>query len=283
MSSSAEGYQLIPVQVDGRRLLAARWGSAGRRLAFLLPGAGADHLSLSLQARHLARSGFQVWVLNAAGVGGSEARPGTYGVKDLAADALAVLDQLDSGPAVLLGQSLGSAVAQEMALRQPNRFSHIMLLATWARTDPFLALQFALTQGIVGQGDPAVYGPALLYLIASRPFLNDERNRHGLLRGMFTGRRALPPVELRRQLSVGQDHDTASRLPGLRVPTLVLSGEYDLMIPAVYGEEVASLIPGARHHLVRGPRASHLFHWEMAEQVAPILDHFLGPSRHALP
>ncbi len=259
--------------------MAARWGASGRPLAVLLPGAGADHLSLSLQARHLAGRGFAVWVLNARGVGGSDPGPPASGVLDLAQDALAVLDQLGEGPAVLLGQSLGSAVAQEMALSRPGRFSHLVLLATWARTDPYLALQFRLTQGIVASGDPELYGPALLYLIASRPFLNDDQNRRGLLRGMFTGRRALPSGELGRQLTIGQDHDTASRLSALELPALVLSGEHDLMIRSVYGEEVAALIPGAQHHLLRGPRSSHLFHWEMAEEVAHHLDRFLGPSR----
>ena len=278
MSSSAEGYELIPFQVEGRRLTAARWGASGRPLAILLPGAGADHLSLSLQARHLAGRGYTAWVLNARGVGGSDPAPPASSVPDLAQDALALLGHLEDGPAVLVGQSLGSAVAQEMALGQPGRFKHLVLLATWARTDPYLALQFRLSQGIVASGDPELYGPALLYLIASRPFLNDDQNRRGLLRGMFTGRRALPAAELGHQLTIGQHHDTVSRLRALRLPTLVLSGEHDLMIPAVYGEEVAALIPGAEHHLLRGPRSSHLFHWEMAKEVAHRLDRFLGPS-----
>ncbi|MHB1506085.1 MAG: alpha/beta fold hydrolase [Sulfobacillus sp.] len=267
-----EPGQVVPIAVSGGvTLQAVRYGPARGPVAFLHPGAGADHLTLSLLARHLGQRGYAAWVLNSRGIAGSDTPSDGYNLLQFTADAIAVLEHAGGQPAVVIGQSLGSAVAQQMALARPDLVGSLVLLATWAHSDPFLRYQFSLSQTIVASDTPS----ALLYLIASRPLLNDEPSRRGLERGMFTGRRALAPEMLARQLAIGQDHDSRSVLGSLEVPTLVLSGDHDLMIPAVYGEEVASLIPGSRHHLLCGARASHLFHWEMASEVHQVIDAFV--------
>lgn len=262
----------VPVVLsDGVTLLAYRYGPDTGPVAFLHPGAGSDHLTLSLLARHLGGRGYATWVLNSRGIGGSDAAVDGYHLSQLTADAITVLEQAGGRPALVVGQSLGSAVAQQLALSRPDLVGSLVLLATWAGSDPFMRCQFALSQAIVRSEDPA----SLLYLIASRPLLNDDFSREGLKRGMFTGRRAPSPELLARYLAIGQEHDSAAVLGTVGIPTLVISGDRDLMIPAVYGEEVASLIPAATHHLLSGPRSSHLFHWEMAAEVHELIDNFL--------
>ncbi len=267
----AESGESLPVvSEDGVTLLVQRYGPAGGPVALLHPGAGSDHLTLSLLARHLAGRGYGAWVLNSRGIGGSDRPEGGYHLVQLTADAIAVLEHAGGQRALVIGQSLGSAVAQQVALLRPDLVGSLVLLATWAASDPYLRVQFALSQAMARSEDPS----PLLYLIASRPLLNDQASREGLKRGMFTGRRAPPAEMLATYLAIGQEHDSKGALPSLTVPTLVLSGERDLMIPAVYGEEVAALIPGATHRLLSGPRSSHLFHWEMATEVHALIDDF---------
>ena len=60
--------------------------------------------------------------------------------------------------------------------------------------------------------------------------------------------------------------DTLSRLPILRLPVLVTSGERDIQVPQRYGRAVARAIPGARFHLFEGPQASHCSCFELADE-----------------
>lgn len=264
------------IETGGVTLLVERRGPEGGPIVFLHPGAGADHHALAPQAKFFRALGYTTLCPDSRGLGGSDKPDGGYDVRTMAADALGVLDAYGVRRALLVGQSLGSAICQEVALADPERVRGIVLMASWARTDAFLRLQMSLTQGIVKGAPPDVYGRALLYLVVSRPYVGDGGAAfEGLVRGMFLGRRAPSTQTLLRHLGAGSEHDTAGRLGGLDVPALVLSGERDLMIPAVYGEEAASLLPKGRHVVIRGERSSHLFHWEMAAEVEEELAAFL--------
>lgn len=271
---------LESIEVRGITLAVERRGNLEGPVAFLHPGSGADHHALSPQAKYLASRGYTTLVPDIRGLGASDRPDDGYDVKTLASDGLSILRAFGVKRALLLGQSLGSAVIQEMALSDPSLVSGMVLMATWCRSDAFLRLQFALTQGIVAGQPPEVYAPALLYLIVSRTYVTqDETALKGLLRGMFLGRRSPGRDMLLNHLSAGRDHDTFDRLPVLDVPALVLSGERDLMIPAVYGAETARRLPRGRHVLLTGDRASHLFHWEMQDEVARSIEAFLPSVR----
>lgn len=240
------------------------------------PGAGADHYALLPLTKALGAVGYTTLALDPRGVGGSDRPDGGYDISTLARDALAVLDHYGAKDVVLLGQSLGSAVAQEMALSRKEQFAGLVLLATWSRTDAYLSLQFGLSRALVMAHPPEVYGPALLYLIASRPYMNrPEAEVEGLMRGMFVGRRSPSKEILLKHLSAGWNHDTRDRLPSLDLPALVISGEKDLMILPEYGQETAHALPRGEHVLVRGERSSHLFHWELEAETTEVIRTFV--------
>jgi pimeloyl-ACP methyl ester carboxylesterase len=67
-------------------------------------------------------------------------------------------------------------------------------------------------------------------------------------------------------LHADKTHDATPRLASVKAPTLVATGENDIQVRPDYGREVAALIPGARFHLFRGPRASHCACLEMPEE-----------------
>lgn len=271
-----EGPVQERVRAGDVTLLVERRGPADGPVAFLHPGAGADHHALAPQAKHLHALGYTTLVPDSRGIGGSDRPPDGYDIRTMTEDALAVLDAYRAPNVLLVGQSLGSAIVQEMALADPGRFSGLILMATWCRSDAYLSLQFTLTQALVSAHPPEVYGRALLYLIASRPYLTRSgQDLEGLLKGMFLGRRAPEKASLLAHLGAGRDHDTASRLPALDLPSLVLTGERDLMIPPSYGEETAAILPRARHVRLAGERASHLFHWEMEEEVRAAVSAFV--------
>ncbi len=79
------------------------------------------------------------------------------------------------------------------------------------------------------------------------------------------------------QLQAVMGHDTSARLPELRVPTLVVHGTEDQMLPVENGRLIASLIPGARLEILDG--VGHLFFWERPARSAELV----GEHAAALP
>jgi 3-oxoadipate enol-lactonase len=76
------------------------------------------------------------------------------------------------------------------------------------------------------------------------------------------------PVVTAQLQAVGV-HDTSERLPSLRVPTLVIHGTADRMLPDSNGHMIAGLIPGAQLEILDG--AGHLFFWEQPQHTAELV------------
>ncbi len=245
---------------------------AGPDVALLLPGSGADRMALGLQGRALQAAGLRALSLDYPGLGMSHDLPLPEDLGALADYAFSALDALDVARCHLVGHSLGSALAQEMALRHPERARSIVLLATWGREDPFLALRGRIVETVAGLGFEE-RTELLAYFMASRPFVNALHDGSGAL-GLRASR-AVEDETMRHYLSLVRDPDRLDRLRGLDIPALVIAGEHDLMTPPEYGAEVAQALPQAEFQLLRGERAAHLFHYELGEETNGHIVRFL--------
>lgn len=247
-------------------------------VVLLLPGSGADRMALGLQGRALQAAGLRALSLDYPGLGLSEGMPLPIDLGELSDYAFSVLDALGIERCHLVGHSLGSALAQEMALRAPQRVRSLVLLATWGRLDPYLALRGRIVSQVVRLGYEE--RTALLpYFMASRPLVNAMHGGTGALG--LRGSRAVTDDTMRHYLELSRDPDRLERLRSLRLPALVVAGERDLMTPPEYGREVAEAIPYAQFVLLEGERASHLFHYELGEETNARILSFLQPSAQA--
>jgi pimeloyl-ACP methyl ester carboxylesterase len=169
-------------------------------------------------------------------------------IEDMAGDAIALLDHLDIGGAVLFGLSMGGAIAQTIALDHPERVSALVLACTWARPIEFMRRQSALAELVINAGGPAALVDSTLVRMFTPKFFEVggefiDRMVAALLAegGPELGR----PEILLAQLGAVDKHDVLSRLGDIRVPTLVLGGKVDMMVPYFAQEEIAGAIPGA--------------------------------------
>src|SRR5262249_46554382 len=80
-------------------------------------------------------------------------------------------------------------------------------------------------------------------------------------------------------IDAGIAHDVLRRLPELAVPTLVVAGEADRLIPPWYAEEVGNAIPGTRYCLFRGPHATHALAVELVDEFLDVALAFLREAR----
>jgi 3-oxoadipate enol-lactonase len=195
--------------------------------------------------------GYRVLRYDMRGQGQSAVPEGAYTPELHAQDLRALLEALGIGRYHLLGLSNGGVVAQVFAAQQPSGLQSLILLCTTPRLDPLirakveswrLALEWGGTMGRLRVALPWIWGRAYL---EAHPELGSEAS----LEAMFA---AAPSEEAQRRLIAGflTLDDLRPRLAEVRVPTLVISGEEDLLFPPRYGQEIAQAIPGARHQVL---------------------------------
>lgn len=243
----------------------------------LLGGTGSDHSLWAGHAPELAGR-FRVITPDPRGTGQSTrpADPESYSMRAMAEDAAALLEQLDLGPAHVAGLSLGSAVAMELGAARPELVRSLHLHGAWARSDPWFVAMMEVMEYPARGGDMAGFLALALPCILSRSFVNDRAAVEALTRGFLEDNSHPPSREgVLGHLHADKTHDATPRLAAVRAPTLVATGEQDVQVRPDYGREVAELIPGARFHLVTGPRASHCAILEMPEELLGLTYEFV--------
>ena len=251
---------------DGARIGYLDQGPKGADCVLWLQGLNAPAAAWAVQLAHFGQSCRSIAV-EARGVGKSGAPQGSYTTQELAADAVAVLDVANVPRAHLVGLSLGGAAAQELALAHPERVRTLALLGSFAAQAPrsraLMESWRVLYPAVLPQHRAAWEQQAYAWLFSDK-FWRSESNMRAALR--FAGTQ--PPQSAAGflgQLDAALSHDTRARLPGLKVPTLVLHGALDQLAPLAAGEELARLIPGAQ--LVVLPEVGHAVNLEAQRQV----------------
>ncbi|MEY2532608.1 MAG: hypothetical protein QOF29_518 [bacterium] len=219
---------------------------------------------------------FRVLAFDNRGVGRSARPPGPYSTAQLADDAVAVLDAAGEASAHVYGISLGGMVAQEIALRHPDRVRGLVLGATTPGGERSVAADAATLAFFERRG----HMPAEEAVWASVPYNYGPgtRREHGERIAEDIAQRLRFPIEpepYRAQLAAALGHDTFDRLGGIAAPTLVLHGTEDVMVRPANGRLLAERIRDAR--LLEGPGAGHLYFTD-----APELDRAAGDFLAAL-
>jgi pimeloyl-ACP methyl ester carboxylesterase len=266
---------------------------SSKGVVLLLLGMGGDALFWPPKfVRGFLEAGYQIIRYDHRGTGMSDwveswDRRNPYAVADMAGDVVAVLDALRVERAHLVGLSMGGIVAQEVAIQQPARAASLTLM---------------MTSGFVG--DPDLPGLSTRYLLGSAlkglpilkyRLLGGEKNlikEHIAKHVAALGYDQLDIREwaevvlygLRRRRGINfrgaMQHLTAvtisgSRYEGLKmlhVPTLIVHGTADRVMPVEYGQKLAATIPNAKALWLEG--VGHVFPVpDMPKLIKNITDH----------
>ncbi len=214
---------------------------------------------------------FQCLLYDNRGAGRSQAPLRLTSIPELAADAVRVLDEAGVASAHVIGVSMGGMIAQEMALRFPQRVRGLILGATWAggprairpTLREFGALGVATVTAVRHPGRP-VLAPALF----SPRFRAEEPEQVRALHEHFVRHRARPHGVMAHLLA-SVYHDTYSRLHRIQAPTLVMHGENDAMAPLANARLLAARIPDAELAIV--PGAGHAYALERPRESYELL------------
>jgi pimeloyl-ACP methyl ester carboxylesterase len=230
----------------------------GRETVVLINGLADDLSTWELQVPALVEAGYRVLRFDNRGIGATSKPAGPYSSAQLAADTKGLVDALGISRFHLMGVSMGGMIAQAYALAYPDDLVSLTLACTYAAPGPFCARMFAMW----GDLAPVLGVPFVMRDVTLWAFTVDFfRNREDELAEFETAMRYLdmPVHAYLAQLAVIQNHDTTAELANISVPTLVLAGEQDILIPVALSEELHKAIPDSRWRTTRG---GHACLWE---------------------
>ncbi|MBV9001420.1 MAG: alpha/beta fold hydrolase [Solirubrobacterales bacterium] len=192
--------------------------------------------------------------------------------------ALALLDALGADQAHVVGLSFGGAIAQQIAIRHPQRVRSLVLASSTAGGERYVPAQRAIRDFLGRLAElPAEEG-----LWASVPHLYAATTcrRHAPLIGEDIAHRLTRPLDPRsydRQHAAARAHDPGARLAGIAAPTLVLHGEEDRILPLDNGRRLAEGIAGAR--FVPVPGGAHALPTDAPDSTSELVSFLLAHSR----
>jgi pimeloyl-ACP methyl ester carboxylesterase len=209
------------------------------------------------------------------GAGASSKPDLAWTLEDMAADAVAVLDAVGVRQAHVIGVSMGGMIGQLLALDHAERCGSLTLLSTnfgghevIAPTAEALAL-FRPPRGTTAEA----IARQSLHVLTAPGFA--EGNPEAI--ETLVGYAVAEPTERRAfgaQLQAILGSDRSARVQHIRVPTLVVHGDSDTLIPAANGRALAERIPGSRFELLE--QCGHYPMWEKPERLTELVLAFLA-------
>jgi len=218
---------------------------------------------------------FKVIIFDNRGVGRSDNLEGILSVEIMANDALGLLDALNINQSHILGHSLGGMVAQELTLKFPERVSRLVLYGTSCGGSkaelPSIETQKILTR-LSTRGHTKLLVKKAIPHIFSQKFIEDnpefiETKIDDMLK------MATSPTTFQAQMGAWMRFSSCRKLKVLDIPTLILHGKKDIIVPPGNAKLLAEKIPNAE--VVFFDSSAHMTHTEEPEKFNDALIKFL--------
>jgi 3-oxoadipate enol-lactonase len=216
------------------------------------------------------RHDFDLIAYDHRGVGASSQLDGPVTIREMAQDAAGLLAALELDSAHVLGISMGGMIAQELALAAPERIRTLTLGCTYCGGEGSslaapAALQRLTEAMMSGDRERALRAS---WEINVSPAFADDADAYARFVAIAMRRAVSVPV-IMAQMQACAAHDTNARLGQIELPTLVVHGTVDDLLPVQNGRLIAERIPGAQLEILDD--VGHLFFWERPQLAAELL------------
>jgi 3-oxoadipate enol-lactonase len=247
-------------------------GQRNANTVVLIPGLGLTGSAWAAVADRLADA-YRILTIDPRGAGRSDKPDTEYTVADVAEDLRAILDTANVTDAHVVGLSMGGMIAQDLAIRFPDRVRTLTLLSTYAAPDDWSRRLFEVRKMIIERiGLAEQFRLSILTVSSPLTFRSNPEViasvEHALVDNLPDERAYL------RQLEYCMNHDARDELRKIRIPTLVLTGSEDLLTSPFQGRELAAAIVGAEYREVQG--RSHVLVFEDPDEVVAEVRRFIS-------
>ncbi|MEI7583456.1 alpha/beta hydrolase [Runella sp.] len=204
------------------------------------------------------------------GVGLSDKPVGPYSTAQMADDYAGLLDALQIEKVSVVGCSMGSTIAQQLAIRHPEKVKSLVLMCPWARCDNAAKAIFQHMMHCKARFRPEEFSLYIQQLIYSKASWDNEQVALDLEEGRKSA--AIDPFPqplhgLEGQAAACINHNALPDLLSVQQPTLVIGGKEDIFTPVWMAEEVTGAIPNAELYLYE--KSGHIFHFEQLDDFNP--------------
>lgn len=212
------------------------------------------------------------FALDQRGHGDSDKPAAGYSMRQLADDVLAFMDARGIAKATIVGHSMGSFVAQQLALVAPSRVEALVLIGSaphanaFNEMDAFEALVLELSDPV-----PLEFTRAFQESTIQQPLPPEFVDR------VSEDSRRLPAVAWHGLLRGLRQMESTAGLSPLRIPALIAWGDRDAMVPRAATEALLDQLPGATLSVYE--ETGHATHWERPERFARELESFVVSLR----
>lgn len=224
---------------------------------------------------------FRTLIYDNRGVGRSDKPPGPYTHEQNADDLAGLLDHLGWDRSHVLGVSMGGFIAQEFALKYPQRLGRLVLVATAFGGPNMVPVPPDAVKALMPNPDLSPeekIRTAMPLAFGDRSWSEKHQEEFDRIVAWRLEYPQPPQAAMAQNMAI-LTFNTEQRLCAIQAPTLVISGDKDFVVPPRNAELLAERIPNARLDVVAG--AGHVVHIEAAEQFNRDVIAFLSGSGEA--
>ena len=218
--------------------------------------------------------GFTLILFDNRGTGLSDKPTFGYELSNMAKDVCGLMDHLGIERANILGYSMGGAVAQELVCQFPERVNALVLCATLCGGPRAIYPQpavISIMHDLDGL-DPVTVARRIWTVTYEPKYLEANIDKiEQQMRRELENRTPLHAADLQFQAFV--DFESSQRLSEVRAPTMIMTGDRDVLIPPRNSEILAELIPGALLSVI--PGCAHRIMWEATDECVTLISNFL--------
>ncbi|MCA1796762.1 MAG: alpha/beta hydrolase [Geobacteraceae bacterium] len=207
------------------------------------------------------------------GMGESALGDGQYTIEEHVDDLIAMLDFLEIDKAILVGLSMGGYIALRALERYPERFSALALCDTQSKADDNAGkLKRAAGAKAVKKDGAAAFAAGFVEAVFTPASIKNKVPAVDFIKDIIS---ASDPLAIAGNLiAMAARTDTTEFLADIAVPTLVLVGEEDKLIPPAVARDMHTRIKGSELHLI--PDAAHMSNLENPDEFNARLLEFLA-------
>ena len=198
----------------------------------------------------------------------------SYTTEQMADDIIGIMDTLDIKKAHVMGVSMGGAIAQQVALKVPDRVLSLILTSTFASVSPAFKKALNLICELKEDTDPAVLKQLNLWMTYGQyTQIHHPEKIEKSIEEDAAYPYPMPVYAYKAQCGACLSHNTAGRLHELKMPVLIAAGAKDLFMNIEKTMELVHGIPQAEFYLA--PEGGHVHQWEYPEPYDSVVVGFL--------